>query len=179
MKKPILIIASLLLAAAPAAAQKVRVDWDRGADFESFKTFAWAETAPTSLEANYPLVHSLIKNAVEYELSSGGLVEDTEDPDLYVTYHTSEKEQLQFLTTSFGYSYGPFWGGSYASSSLVNTWEKGTLVIDIWDARKKEAVFRGSASKVFSEDPKKALKQVDKSITKISEKFRKMRAKEQ
>lgn len=170
---------AVLLAALPAAAQKVFVDWDRAANFESFKTFAWAETAPTSLEANYPLVHSLIKNAVEYELASGGLIEDTDDPDLYVTYHTSTKESVQFLTTSFGYSYGPYWGGSGASSGMVNTWAKGTLVIDIWDAREQQAVFRGTASKVFSEDPNKALKQVDSSITKIAEKFRKMRAKEQ
>lgn len=179
MKRTVFMLAALMLAALPAGAQKITVDWDRAANLESFKTFAWAETAPTSLEANYPLVHSLIKNAVEYELASGGLVEDTEDPDLLVTYHTSSKENLQFQTIAFGYSYGPYWGGSSASSGMTTSWEKGTLVIDIWDAREKLAVFRGTASKVLSEDPNKALKQIDSSITKIAEKFRKMRAKEQ
>jgi hypothetical protein len=171
--------AALLLMVVPAAAQKVTVDWDRGADLDAFKTFAWAETAPTSLEANYPMVHSFIVKSVQIELVGGGLEQDAKDPDLYVTYHTSTKENLQFMTTAFGYSYGPYWGGSYAASSMVNTWEKGTLVIDIWDARKKHAVFRGTASKVVSEDPEKALKQVDKAITKIVKKFRTMRAKEQ
>ncbi len=179
MNKSIVMMTVLLLAALPAAAQKIYVDWDRAANFNSFKTFAWAETAPTSLEANYPLVHSLIKNAIEYEMASGGLVEKTDDPDLYVTYHTSSNESVQFMTTSFGYSYGPYWGGSGASSAMTTSWAKGTLVVDIWDARKKEAVFRGSASKVLSEDPNKALKQIDASITKIADKFRKMRAKEQ
>ena len=178
MKKAIGLLAIVALVAVPAAAQKVFVDYDTHADFGSYKTFAWAETAPTSLEGNHPLVHSLIKNSIEYQLSSGGMVEDTADPDLFVTYHTSSKNEMQFMTTSFGYSYGPYWGGAYAGSSMTNTYDKGTLVIDIWDARKKEAIFRGTASKVFSDDPNKALKQVDKAIQKIADKFRKMRAKE-
>ena len=178
MKNPIVIMTVLLLAAVPAAAQKVYVDWDPTADFGSFKTFAWAKTAPTSLEANYPLIHSFIKNSLEYELASGGLVENTDDPDVWVTYHASAKQSIQVMTSSYGYSFGPYWGGAGASSAMVNTYDKGTLVIDIWDARKKEAIIRGTASKVFSDEESKALKQIDKSITKIVTKFRKMREKE-
>lgn len=175
----------LVALAAPAAAQKVYVDYDRSVDPSGYKTFAWAETPPTSLEANYPLVHSFIKNSIEYELTGAGLTEDDDDPDLYVTYHTSSSEALQLMVTSFGYGYGPgwgwdpFWGMSAGASSVqANTYEKGTLIVDIWDARTKQAVWRGTASKVISENPEKALRQIDKAITKIVEKYRKMRAKE-
>jgi hypothetical protein len=61
---------------------------------------------------------------------------------------------------------------------MTNTYNRGTLVIDIWDANENQAIFRGTASKVFAEDPSKALKQIDKSIQKIADKFRKMRSKQ-
>ena len=53
------------------------------------------------------------------------------------------------------------------------------IVIDMWDARTKKAVFRGAASKTLAEDPSKALKQIDAMIEKIALKFQKMRKKEE
>ena len=140
----------------------------------------WATTAPTSLEANFPLAHSLIKNSIEWQMTQGDMIQDEEDenPDLLVTYHAVSRNEQQILTTGFGYSFGPYWGGAGASSAMTNTYNRGTLVIDIWDANENQAIFRGTASKVFAEDPSKALKQIDKSIQKIADKFRKMRSKQ-
>lgn len=173
----------LVAVAVPAAAQKVYVDYDRNADFSTYRSFAWAETPPTSLEANFPLAHSFIKNSIELELTGAGLIEDLDDPDLYVTYHTASKESLQLMVTAYGYSYGPGWGwdpywgtAMLTGSAQVNTYKKGTLIIDIWDARTKLALWRGTASDVISEDPEKALRQIDKAITKIVKKYRTMRA---
>jgi hypothetical protein len=187
MNKAIGLLAIVALVAVPAAAQKVSVDWDRDANFESFKSFAWVDGPPTPLEGNHPMVHSLIKNSIEYWMTSGGMVEDTENPDLNVTYHTGAKESYQFLHTAFGYSFPTGWGaypyygmgGSYTGSTMTTTYEEGTLVIDIWDTATKKAVFRGVASKTIPQDPNKALKLIDQMIEKIALKFRKMRAKEE
>ena len=109
----------ILLGVAPAAAQKVHVDYDRSVDFGTYKTFAWGRTPDTSLEAESPLMHSRLKNAIEYRLTEGGMTEDTENPDVYVTYHTSSKEEIQLHTTGMGYGYGggwgydPYWGGIF------------------------------------------------------------------
>ena len=185
MTRSLTVLCLIIAAALPAAAQKVYVDYDRNADFAKYRTFAWAETPPTSLEANFPLAHSFIKNSIELELTGAGLIEDLDDPDLYVTYHSASKESLQLMVTAYGYSYGagwgwdPYWGSAMVTGSgQVNTYKKGTLIIDIWDARTKLALWRGSASDVISENPEKALRQVDKAITKIVKKYQKMRAKE-
>jgi hypothetical protein len=185
MTKIMSVMLVLLASALPAAAQKVYVDYDRTVDFSSFKTFAWAQTPPTPFEMNYPMGYSFIKNSIEYELTGAGLTEDTADPDLYVTFFTASKESFQVMVTAFGYSYGPGWGWdpywgttAGAASAQVNTYKKGSLVIDIWDARTKRAVWRGTAEKVISENPEKALRQVDAAITKIVEKYQSMRAKE-
>jgi hypothetical protein len=52
------------------------------------------------------------------------------------------------------------------------------MIIDIWDAEKKEALFRGTITKIFADDPMKAIKQIDNGIDKIVKKYREMRAKE-
>ena len=175
----------LALAAAPCAAQKVYVDYDSYADFSKYKSFAWVDTNTTSLKLDYPEVDSLIKNNIEYYLVKGGLIEDLEDPDIRVTYHGSSEVQSQFMTSTFGYSYGagwtwgPYWGPQVVSGSMTTEFKKGTLIIDIWDARKKEALFRGTVVKIHGDDPMKAVKDIDDGIDKIVKTFRKMRAKEQ
>jgi hypothetical protein len=169
----------LVFTALPAAAQKVYVDFDASVDFESFKSFAWANTAPTSIEANHPYLHAFIKETIEYRLTQGGMIENAEEPDLLVTYHAGTQEEFQVMVTSYGYSYGggwswdPFWGTAIVTTgAMVNTYDRSMLVIDIWDARKKQAVFRGTASKVFSEKPEKLANEIEKAIEKIGKKFR-------
>lgn len=174
----------MVLAAAPAAAQKVYVDYDAYADFSSYKSFAWVDTNTTSLKVDYPEVDSMIKNNLEYYMVKGGLIEDTKDPDLYITYHASTANQTQFMTSTFGYGYGAgwnwgsYWGPRMVSGTMTTDFEKGTMIIDIWDARKKEALFRGTITNVYINDPMKVVKKIDDGIDKVVDKYRKMRAKD-
>lgn len=193
MRKEFFVLCAVMLVAAlPATAQKVHVDYDAEAMKVDYKTFAWGPTPDTSLGSESPLMHSRIKNAIEYRLTNGGLIEAQEDPDLYVTYHTSSKEELRLNTTSMGYGYGPGWGwdpywggrmgmggmGMGSSTTTATTYERGTLIIDIWDAEKKQAIWRGSAEAVIKQNPQKMSKQIDKMIEKMSKRFQKMQAKD-
>jgi len=175
---------AVALIATPCAAQKVYVDYDTYADFDSYKTFAWVDTNTTSLKLDFPEVDSMIKNNIEYYMVKGGMAENLDDPDVYVTYHGSSSTQTQFMTTTFGYSYGtgwnwgPYWGPRMVSGTMGTEFKKGTMIIDIWDARKKEALFRGTVINIHGNDPLKAIKDIDKGIDKVVKAFRKMRAKE-
>ena len=66
------VLAAAALIAAPALAQ-VHVDYDRSVDFASFKTFAWAKTDSPNLAEEAPLMHSRVKNAIEYQLTTAGM----------------------------------------------------------------------------------------------------------
>jgi hypothetical protein len=184
MRNVAVALALLALAAGPAAAQKVYVDYDQYVDLEKFKTFAWVDSNTTSLKLNYPQVDSMIKNNIEYYMVKGGLIEDLEDPDLKVTYHGSTQPQTQFMTSTFGYGYGTgwtwgaYWGPRMVSGTMTTEFERGTMIVDIWDARKKEAVFRGTVVKIHADDPMKAVDQIADGIDKIVAEFRKMRAKD-
>lgn len=178
----------LALVAAPAAAQKVYVDYDPTADIDSYRTFAWGETPEASLSDTNPFIHSRIKNTIEYHLTKGGMIEDTESPDLYVTYYGGATEEVSFMTTSvsYGYGYGPGWywdpywggmGGMTTTTPIVH--EAGTLVIDIWDAKTENLVWRGTLSGTIPDDPRKMSKKVEAGIEKIVKKWQKMYAEDQ
>jgi hypothetical protein len=166
------------------------VDYDRDADLSKYRTFAWANTPETSLEKVNPFMHSKIVNSIEYYLTEGGLTENTDDPDLFVTYHTNGKEEVRVDTSHFGYGYGggyyasPYWGGGYygsvgigTSTSTVRKYVRGTLLIDIWDARKNTLVWRGGAEDVVKSDPVKVAKQIDRALAKIVKKWDSMKKK--
>lgn len=181
MKKG-LVFAVLLLAATPAVAQKIHIDWDREVDIDAYKTFAWAETREVSIHDTNPLMHSRIKNAIEYQLTKGGMVENNENPDVYVTYFTEEKEEVRVHTSNWGYGYGagwyvdPYWGGGIGTSSThVFTYPVGTLVIDFWDAKAKKVVWRGTAEATIPEKPEKQTKLIDRAVQKMADQWEKMR----
>ncbi len=179
------LVASLVLAAGavPASAQKVYIDYDRSVDFDQYKTFAWARTTETSLEDTSPLMHSQVKNSIEALLSQGGLTQVESDPELYVTYHTEERDEMRLDTTNWGYGFGGGWGwdpywdwgpGWTSSTTRAYNYTRGTLILDIWDAEKKELIWRATAEAVAKDNPQKAAKQVDKAVRKMGKKWQKM-----
>ncbi len=149
------------------------VDYDQNADFSSFKTYAWAgEKNPEVSD----LVHNRILQAVGEQLQAKGLSSVKSDPDVYVTYHGDDNEVTVIDTTHYGYGYGPgwYWGGGMGmtgSSSQVRTYKEGTLVIDIYQASKKELVWRGTVTGTISDNPKDNTKKINKGVEKIFKKF--------
>jgi len=175
VKKELLLIAILALGTSAASAWEVMLDYDKSVDFSQYKTFAWQPTPKISLQESSPAMHSRVKNAIEYQLTTGGLIEDTEAPDLRVTYYTSVREEFQLQINNFGYGYGRGWhsdmrwGAGYAMThATTRTFPVGTLVIDIWDVKTKKAVWRGSTTGVVPAKPAKAARKIEKAIQKMA-----------
>ncbi|MCP4897806.1 MAG: DUF4136 domain-containing protein [bacterium] len=180
----------MALAAIGCSSITAHVDYDRTVDMDSYKTFTYQTTPDTSMEDTSPLMHRHVVAAIERKLTEGGMQKVDDNPDLYVTYHTAEREELRVNSNHYGYGYGggwgwdPYWGGRYGgmgmggTSTTVTQYTKGTLIIDVWDASTKNIIFRGTAESVVKENPEKSKAQIDASLDKISEEFRKKRAKE-
>jgi hypothetical protein len=184
MRKPVPALPLLLLALLPASplAAKVRVDYDRNADFESYRTYAWKATPDTSLDEDYPDIHARIVKGVEYYLTEGDLIEDEENPDLWVTYHARTTSDLRVDTTQMGYMYGagwawdPYWGGPGAIPMVghARTYKRGTFVLDLVDAHTGEIVWRGTAEGQLKSDRDKLKRSIDAVLRKMVRKWRKM-----
>ena len=172
-----LALAAAVLPATTALAQQVNYDFDRDADFSKYKTFAYQ----VCMKIENPLVDKRIVAGLENALALEGLTKAEGDADVNVTYHSSTTEDVVIDTTSWGYGYGPGWawghgaygygygygGGPASSTTTIRKYTRGTLVIDVWDARTKELVWRGTASDSVSDDPQKNDKKVQKALQKL------------
>lgn len=193
MKFGALVLATFTLMAAPAFGQKIYIDYDKDYDWSTIKTYAWKVTTETSVQKANPLLHSRIVNGIEHYITLGGLTEVDSDPDIYVTYHGSSKEELSVNTSSYGVGYPGGWGyGSYGgyggyyghhyggmygtASTTVTSYRVGTLVIDAWDADTQELIWRGMAADiVLTENPTKMAKKIDKALKKMVDKWQKVK----
>lgn len=192
MKFRFILALVLVLIAAPAFAQKVYIDYDSDYDFDSIKTFAWSDTPETSMELSSPLLHTRLIETLDRYLEEGGFIEDNDNPDIYVTYHTSTEEEMSVNTSNFGVGYPGGWyhGGYYSrygygygasmsvgtSTSTVRKYLVGTLVIDAWDAETDKLVWRGMAANItVSKNPDKMGAKLDKAVGKIVKKGQKIK----
>jgi hypothetical protein len=124
--------------------------------------------------------------AIEYELTAVGLTKVQANPDVFVTYHTSTEQQVRVNSTSFGYGFGGYggvgwghygygYGGPVSTTTSVDTYDEGTLIVDIWAAANKTLIWRGTATRVFSQDVKKAEAQVVEIIQNMGKQSKKLR----
>ena len=175
MKNHILAIALMTCLASAATAQKITTDWDHEANFSSYQTYMWHEGTPLSNQ----LMQQRVNSAIESELSAKGLREVESNPDVYVTYHATKKDNTEYQTDSFGYGMGGRgwrWGGMGmggmgTSTTRAVTYQKGTLVVDLWDAKTKKMVWRGTSTSTLSDKPDKNSKKIHKAMEKLFAKY--------
>ena len=187
MKRALGMIFVLALAATPAMAQKVTVDYAHDFDFESAKTFQYVVTKDSN--AKNEIMADRIATMFKKELADGGLKEVTENPDIYVTYHYTSQENTSYNTTSMGYGgYGGYYGGwggygGYggmggmgSSTTYATTYTEGTLVFDAYEPGDKKLVWRGTGTVTVKAKTEKKIKQVDNILSKIGAKWDKILA---
>jgi hypothetical protein len=149
--------------------------YNKETDFTSFRTYSWVGRKDLEMSA---LVHQEIVTAIRAELDAKGLQSVDLEPDLYVSYFADQDEQVRVDIRHKGYSYGSDW---YAASGLplilggsaseIRVYEEGTLVVDVYNAKSKQLVWRGAAMGTFSQDPKKNRKLVKTATKKLFESY--------
>jgi hypothetical protein len=164
----------LLLVAAAAFSQDVRYNFDKNANFASFKTYKWVllKDAPKLND----LVDKQIKEAVEAELTKKGLTKsDSDSADLYVGYQAGVGTEKQYTSFDSGWGYGPGWGhgwyggGGGMTTGTTSTIYIGQLALDMYQASAKSLVWRGTASKTIDPEakPQKQQKNLAKAVAKM------------
>jgi hypothetical protein len=164
------LIAAMLLFAVPTFAQKVNVDWDKQADFSKYNTYAWAKGEGA---AKNPLNEERARQAVEAELTKKGKQKVDANPDVYVVMHAVYNQQTTLNTTGYGYGYGPYWrgGGGGTSTTTAYTYTIGTMIVDIYDAKTKHLLWRGTGSDTVSDKAEKNEKKIYSAVQKMFQKF--------
>jgi hypothetical protein len=79
----------------------------------------------------------------------------------------NEKEYQSFYNGMGGWR----WGGFGETTTTVENYRVGTLVLDFYDAHTKQLIWRGSAQEALSDKPEKNEKKLEKSVSKMLEHF--------
>jgi hypothetical protein len=179
MRKALGLLIVLGLAATPAFAQKVHIDYAHDFDFDAVETFQYVDTEESN--TSNPMMGDRIVAMIKKELREGGLTEVTENPDIFITYHITTKERTNYSTTNYGYGgyhggWGGWGGGMGTSTTTAHDYTEGTLLIDAYGAAEKKMIWRGTGTVTVKAKPEKQINQVNKILTKIGAKWDKILA---
>jgi hypothetical protein len=177
MKKIIKFLPVILLALVVTSCSSVKVasDYDKNANFNTYKTFAFFKTGIDKAEIS-DLDKRRVLRAIEAELMAKGFTK-SENPDMLVSIFTKSREKVNVYNNGFGpYGYGwgwsPwYWGGYGYGGSTVSTTTEGVLYIDLIDAKKKELVWQGMGTGYLSKNMEKKEERIKEFVNKIMEKY--------
>jgi hypothetical protein len=180
--KRLCLLFSVLLAlfvAGSAAAQDVRFNFDKEADFTKFKTYKWVPIQGAT-QVN-ELLDGQIKAAIDAELAKKGLSRvEADNADLLIGYQAAVTQEKEFTSYSSGWGAGPgfYRGGWYGAGGMTTTTGStstiyiGSIGVDMYEAAKKSLAWRGMVSKTIDQNakPDKQQKNLAKAMEKLFKK---------
>ena len=150
-----------------AYAQKVTVEFDNGADFSKFRTFAIRNGVLNSRNPalNSELVKKNIENSIAHYLTAKGLmaIAAKGPSDLNVNYHFGSAGRTELEAYPAG------WRG-WGTAVVRVPYTEGTLVLDFRDPSTRSLVWRAIAREEKS-DPNKIEGKLDDMVKKSIEKY--------
>jgi len=161
-------VALIVVIGTAAFAQNVKTDYAKGTDFAQYKTFMWIKEPQTT----NPLTKQRVIDDVNAALTARGLRLVTSNADLCIAAHAATSQNRTLNTFYDGFGGGWRWGGRLGSATTtVDTYTVGTLVVDIFDSKTKDAIWRGTSSKTLSGDPEKNADNLNKAVVKMFKDF--------
>jgi hypothetical protein len=167
-----LVLAGFVLAVAGAArAQDVKVDFDKAANFGAIKTFSLKLGTSWGNPIGEKRVVDEITGAL---VAKGWTLAPEGQADAQVVLHgasQTKKSLSTFYSGMGGYGYRGFGGGMGSATTTESEYVVGTLVVDIFDAKTKNLMWRGIAQDELSDKPEKNIKKVAKASDKLFKEF--------
>jgi hypothetical protein len=170
MRRVVFVLLGMMLLAAKLPAQQVKTDYDRAANFGQYKTYSWEQ-----VKTQNALDVDRIKNAVNATLAAKGWtqVESGGDVSIIALEMSHNQQTLNTFYDGFGGGWGwrRFGGGFGEATTTTETYKVGTLVVDLYDSKKKQLLFRGTSSDTLSNNSNKNTENLDKGVEKMFKKF--------
>ena len=167
----VLLIGLMFLFAGKAAAQQVKTDYDRSAKFAQYKAYSWEH-----VKTQDPLDVDRIKTAVNGALAAKGWTQVDAGGDVSIVAVEITRNQ-QTLNTFYdglggGWGWRRFGGGGFGeATTTTETYKVGTVVVDLFDTKTKQLIWRGAESDTLSNNSNKNIKNLDKGVEKMFKQF--------
>lgn len=140
-----------------ACAAWVKTEYDPAANFAQLHSFAWR--APAHGKVDDPILDSelldrRVREAVTKTLTARGFAPGPpESADFIVTYHTTKSMEVRSSPFATAIGVGRYWNdpflqpypfyGSVVVSNDVQSYDQGTLILDLIDAKTDRLIWRG------------------------------------
>ena len=158
-----------------ALPQKVKVGYDKSVDFSKYATYTWA---PPGMPPSRPLLYRHVVGTIDEHLKSKGLKKTEQGGDLIVAavggidFGVNTPAGTPILPTYSGLppsiDSGMWVGASGPSGGMAPLVSKGTLLLELVDARANKVIWSGSvAEKLDPDKQEESLRRVSKAIEKL------------
>ena len=171
IQKVVFVLIGIILLSGTASAQQVKTDYDRTANFAQYKTYSWEQ-----VKTKDPLDVDRIESAVNAALAAKGWTQVNSGGDVSIVAMeiTRSQQTLNTFYDGFGGGWGwrRFGGGGFGeATTTTETYKVGTVVVDLFDTKTKQLIWRGSESDTLSNNSDKNIKNLDKGVEKMFKKF--------
>jgi hypothetical protein len=159
----------VILFAGKLPAGQVKTDYDRNANFGQYKAYSWEQ-----IKTKDPLDVDRIKSSVNAALAAKGWTQVDSGGDVSIVAMEITHNQQTLNTFYDGFGGGWRWrgfGGMGEATTTTETYKVGTLIVDLFDAKTKELVWRGSSSDTLSNNSNNNIKNMDKDVEKMFKNF--------
>ena len=175
MRKLAIAAAVALASVSCATAPTVKTDYDKNVNFSAIKTFA----VKIGTSWNNQISEKRVTDAIAQTLVQKGWKRVDDSPDALVLLHGATDKQKSINTFYSGGGYGGYgsrgWGGMGMGMGTATTTTSeylvGTLVVDVFDAKTKQLMFRGTASDELSDKPENNQKKLQQASDKMFKDF--------
>jgi hypothetical protein len=168
--RAVLALMGVILLTGAVSAHQVKTDYDRNANFAQYKTYSWEQ-----VKTKDALDVDRIKAAVNAALATKGWtqVESGGDVSIVAVEITRDQQTLNTFYDGFGGGWGwrRFGGGFGEATTTTETYNVGTVVVDLFDTKTKQLIWRGASSDTLSNNSDKNIKNLDKGVEKMFKKF--------
>ena len=170
-KAVFVLMGMMLLFAGQLSAQQVKTDFDRNANFGQYKTYSWEQ-----VKTKDALDVDRIKAAVNAALAAKGWtqVDSGGDVSIIAMEMTHDQQTLNTFYNGFGGGWGwrRFGGGGFGeATTTTETYKVGSVVVDLFDTKTKQLIWRGTSSDTLSNNSDKNIKNLDKGVEKMFKHF--------
>jgi len=173
------IVATALAAAAllACAGAPISVQFDREEDFSALRKFAWypnRTAAQTEKRRRFPDQFAAADRALEMRLMERGFQKaPREVADFLVLFQLSLERRFDTRTVNEPYRmHGSEWEvNRVVTREETFEYKRGTVVVDVLDARSRRLVWRGSSSDALELDQVPSAEHVEKRVSEIVAKF--------
>lgn len=146
-------------------ANPVAVDYDHIANFNQPRAYSWS-----AVHTANSLWDKRVRDSVDQQLAAKGWTQVPAGGDvrLVAVQKTSVHQQYDTYYDGFG---GRRWGGMGESTTSLDSYKVGTLVVSMFEDKSKQLIWRATASGELSGNPDKNAQKLDKDVQQMFKHF--------